>query len=248
MMRNIDRYGKSYLDLPFEAVVETFRRKFLLSFLRSHIVADRYSLLEIGAGRDTIVSSLPDSVTPTVLDVDPTFLDRARTRISNPNCSFVSSFFEEWNCESCFDVVLASSVLHEVPDDALFLTRVRKILASDGRLVLIVPNARSIHRLLGREMGVISELTDLSETNVEMQQFRVYTIESLSRVLEQTGFEIEHISGIIPKLLDHRTMQLELDLGTIDGRFLEQFNQLSTRLSAFCSELFVSARPSGELL
>ena len=139
-------------------------------------------------------------------------------------------------------MAIASSVLHEVRDDEHFLQQAKRCLSSSGILIIVVPNAMSIHRLVGTEMGLIKDPTELSATNIQMQQHRVYTFSALRSTLERCGFEPIYFDGFFPKILDHKSMADALAASEINLEFLQQLNALSHRIPAVSSEIFAVAR------
>jgi len=108
--------------------------------------------------------------------------------------------------EKTFDKILMSSLLHMVPDPVLLLKECGRIIKSDGRLVVSVPNnyqfIPKMMRFLGKESG--EELGEGNNSygaliNQLNEKFGVkgprgyYSYDQLNSLLRQGGFEIrEH--------------------------------------------------------
>ena len=78
-----------------------------------------------------------------------------------------------------FDFVLCSSLLHEIPNDFQFLKSIYAVCQENTVVHINVPNAKSFHRILAKNAGLIRDEHDLTEKNIMYQQSRVYDIEAL---------------------------------------------------------------------
>ena len=62
-------------------------------------------------------------------------------------------------------MVICSSLLHEVKQPEKLLNAIKKVCNSKTVIHINVPNMFSIHRLLGVEMGMISDVFEASDCN-----------------------------------------------------------------------------------
>ena len=121
-----------------------------------------------------------------------------------------------------------------------------QLLDSDGILLINVPNAFSIHRILGAYMGKLESIHSLTETQLIMQQINPpFTPETLRVLLQNNGFQIESIFTVLPKLLDHKNLSDVIEAGLIDRYFLANLNKLAGKLDGFGSEIIAIARKNG---
>jgi SAM-dependent methyltransferase len=90
--------------------------------------------------------------------------------------------------DGAFDVVVAASVLDDIPDDLGFLKECRRVLAPGGSLVVVVPNEVSLFRrvqfLLGR-----SSRDFAAETGYHT--LHCYTLSGIRTLVEHSGFRVE---------------------------------------------------------
>lgn len=101
---------------------------------------------------------------------------------------------------SRFDVVIAIDVLGRVPIPEDLIASLRRVLKSDGRLILSVPNAG--HPSLLRSMAR-GESLYRTHGPVDLGQLRLFTAESLSEILQQADFVVGALQGILdPNAVD----------------------------------------------
>lgn len=72
--------------------------------------------------------------------------------------------YKIWEEKLRFDFIICSSLLHEVADADLLLDVINKISDENTVIHINVPNDVSMHRLLAKEMGIINNVYDKSET------------------------------------------------------------------------------------
>ncbi len=127
----------------------------------------------------------------------------------NPDCSseIIKSFFEEFNTEELFDCIVMGFVLEHVNTPIEILHRYKKFLAPGGRCFIAVPNAESLHRRIGREAGLISNIMKLGIGDLELGHQRLYSVDRLRTEIEECGYNLINMEGIFLKPFS--TSQLE---------------------------------------
>jgi len=75
-----------------------------------------------------------------------------------------------------FDTVVCLNVIEHVDDDRGALENIRRVLAANGRAIILVPHGPQIHGTLDEVLG----------------HLRRYTPESLQQVADQAGFCVRH--------------------------------------------------------
>ena len=78
-----------------------------------------------------------------------------------------------------FQTVIATHVLEHVYEPVQVLRHCHEWLAPGGRMIVIVPNATSIHRRLGVKMGTLQTVYDFTERDVQLGHQRVYDLDRL---------------------------------------------------------------------
>ena len=145
-----------------------------------------------------------------------------------------------------FDLVVVSALLHEVIDCAALLDAVRSVCSPETIVHLNVPNARSFHRLLAVEMGLIETPTELSAAQIALQQHRTFTQGSLAALAEAHGFRVIDQGGYFVKPFTHAQMQALQADGFLTPQMLEGLWGMARRMPDLGSEIFVNLRTAAK--
>ena len=105
-----------------------------------------------------------------------------------------------------FNTIVATHVLEHVDDPIHVLRRCRQWLAADGTVLIIVPNATSIHRQLAVKMGIQETVYDFSPRDREVGHQRVYDLPALRNDVAQAGYQILVERGLFLKVLPNAMM------------------------------------------
>ena len=197
------------------------------------------SVLDVGCGVGILtaaIAAFADQVTG--LDGSAAKIDRARSINSRANVDYVNAMFEEWSFANRFDTIVATNVLEHVPSPTEFLDRCVSLLNPAGRIIITVPNARSLHKLIGQQLGVIDELFTLTADDISKGHLRIYDAESLRSEIEQADFEITRVSGILLKPLSNRQMN------AWDRKLVDAYYAVGRNMPNLCSSLLVVGKKS----
>jgi len=141
--------------------------------------------------------------------------------------------------------IVVSDILEHVGCAESVLGRLREHLEPEGRLHVVVPNARSLHRRIGMEMGLLAELTGISPVDRAAGHHRIYTEELLRAHLEGAGFRIAERQGLTLRFLTVAQVDAFVREQPGGERFIAACDALTPDLEAWASELYVLARPGG---
>ena len=235
--RDLQNYLKSYSDLPFERVAEHFRRKEVLGELAA--LGTLY-LAEVGCGLDSIFNHVDEQVRGMIIEPIQDLLDvqvdlnseilRVCTRLEDRPREFSQKF----------DTVLLSSILHEIGNPREFLASAVDLLTEEGHVVCVVPNAYSLHRLVGWKKGILESPESRTATQDLMQQIQLtFTPESIVQLFRSQNLKVVECRTFFPKLLSHAQMQSLLDDGLIDSNFIDMLCGLSRHLEPVGSEIMI---------
>lgn len=124
-----------------------------------------------------------------------------------PNCRVVAALFEDFTPAAPVDRIFGNHVLEHVDDPVAIVRRTRSWLASGGRAIFTVPNAGSLHRRIGVEMGLLKRSNDLNEQDVKLGHRRVYTAAEFRTDIETSGYSVESLTGYLLKIGSNRQMK-----------------------------------------
>jgi 2-polyprenyl-3-methyl-5-hydroxy-6-metoxy-1,4-benzoquinol methylase len=245
--QRIAQYPTTYAsDYGFERMMVAARRRLLLNVLAS---SDHDVIVEVGCGSDLLVDSAAAAglTWRRWIVVEPAerfaaLADQAATR--HRGVTVVNDFVEDAveriasAAEHGADLVLCSSVLHEVDDERVVLEALRQLLSTNGRVHVNVPNADSFHRRLARVMGLVADEHELTARNRALNQQRMFDLASLADLMESAGFLVEATGGYFLKPFTHAQMET-LEFVTDD--ILEGLYTLGSELPDLAAEIYVNA-------
>jgi 2-polyprenyl-3-methyl-5-hydroxy-6-metoxy-1,4-benzoquinol methylase len=166
------------------------------------------SLLELGIGHGhsarRFATRFPRYV---VVEGSQAIIDRFRSQHGTGSIDVAHAMFEDFDTDETFDVIVMGFVLEHVADPDLVLRRFRRFLAPGGSLFVAVPNAESLHRRLGHEAGLLGDLMELGDGDRQLGHLRLYTVASLRRAIEQAGYVVTTVEGLLLKPIT--TAQIE---------------------------------------
>jgi len=168
------------------------------------------------------------------VDGSKELIERARERLgSGTNIELINSLIEEFQTHERFDLVLLSFILEHVADPVAVAAKALTFVQPRGAMLVMVPNARSLHRRVGVALGLLSKVDDFSEEDIRQGHRRVYTEERLCDELKQAGANIETSGTFFIKPLSNPQME---QLGT---KLADAFFEVSRDLPGLGSMIFV---------
>lgn len=242
-MRDIAKYTDDYNQPNFEDYQVEFRRKKILEII------DKYkpqTILEIGCGMEPLFQFLNYKFEKYVI-VEPSEVfygnavkkaDKDKRIICHKKYFGIDHI--EFNLE--FDMIICSSLLHEVDRPQELLDAIRNICTENTVVHINVPNANSFHRLLAKKMGLIKDEHEMSERNLLYQQHEVFDTASLAVLLAQTGFEVVESGGYFVKPFTHDQMYQMMKNNIIDEKVLDGLYLMTEYLPDLASEIYINCK------
>ena len=240
MERDFESYFKEFEALPFERHLEKFRHKRLLELIGQYCKQSN-RVLEIGPGRNPVFPKLEKALHVDVLEpLNPLYQILVQENLHLEEIVIHNKTLDEAISviDGNYDCIIMSSVLHEIQHQSIALLQVQELLREGGKLFIVVPNNMSIHRLIGLHTGFVSELSDLTTTELKMQQYKSYYPQTLTDQLVSLNFNIISVATGFVKLCPHARMQALIDNGMISDEVLDFFYKASDQLDGFGSEIF----------
>jgi 2-polyprenyl-3-methyl-5-hydroxy-6-metoxy-1,4-benzoquinol methylase len=200
-------------------------------------------VLEVGIGNADITDWLSKDGRFEVVSIDgsQSVLDYAVKKITYPErVSFVYTYFEEFSSDIMFDDILVTNSLEHVDNPIKLLCYIKKFLKPTGNLHITVPNAMSIHRILGKEMGMLKHEDSLNQYDIEVGHQRVYTINLLKEHVSSAGFKVIDQDGIILKPLSDSQMNTVID--TYGEEVMMGLYAVGQRLPGLAAEIYFCCR------
>lgn len=224
-------------DMRIESLVQTAELRQI-----DRLIPDSCKLLEMGFGDGITFSQLAGRTEYSLVEAVPDLVALAKARAISlgVNATFHQSLFEDFRPDTAYDVVFASHVLEHVENPSEILRKVKSWLSPTGVVIIIVPNAESIHRRLGVAVGFSKSIFDLSARDNLVGHRRVYTLENLRDELAKNDFEVVHEAGSFLKPLPNGQL-----LGLTDESITHLCAASSVLPPELMANLIVVARASG---
>lgn len=161
-------------------------------------------------------------------------------KYKNTGPVIIHALFEEFHSKLKFDCILGTHILEHVDDPITLLRLTRSWLKPKGQAIFTVPNADSLHRRIGVELGMLKKRDGLGALDIAIGHRRIYTLQKLNNDLLKAGYEIEDMQGYFLKILSHK------QIADWDRPLLDAIYKVSLSLpTEFCSNLAAFCRNTG---
>jgi len=212
-----------------------------LSKYRALTIRELYSqggaLLDLGAGEGVLAAQLAGQFdTITITEASSEYLDQAKKNLSGYPVTFLHALIEEVAIHRQFDLVLASGILEHVHSPRDTLIRIKRWLAPGGMLIVIVPNASSLHRQVGVYLGMIKDYHELGELDHKVGHRRYYGLNDLQNEVVSAGYSISSSGGILLKPFPNSLMD-----GLTDA-YCDALYHLGKDHPSICAEIYCACR------
>ncbi|NQT72536.1 MAG: class I SAM-dependent methyltransferase [Chloroflexi bacterium] len=134
-----------------------------------------------------------------------------------------------------YDHIVLLGVLEHLEDPVGALRHLEKYVCADGCIHIAVNLANSLHRWLGVDMGIISKIDELGESDIKLGHYRVYTLQLLRQHLKDAGLSITYERPFYLKPLP-TSMMTSLPMEIHKGLFL-----LGERFPEFASYIYMES-------
>ena len=169
--------------------------------------ANTRTLVSLGIGHGVVGRAILDGLAGrlaeyTVVEGSPEAVAAFRAATDVPaNVRLVNALFEEFAPGSEVDAVEMGFVLEHVDDPAAVLARYAGFLRPGGTMVVVVPNARALHRRLGHAAGLLDNLFRLSPDDLLLGHKRYFDLASITALVLAAGLRVVRVEGVYLKPL-----------------------------------------------
>ena len=217
MTEDLNAYKDAYTErFPYhwdeELLLEAYAQK-IVDRLGQH---QGLRVLSLGIGGQRVSRTIREKLSISeyhILEGSEAIIERYRSETSPPsNVIIHHTYFEVAEFDAPFDFIEMGFVLEHVDDPGYILRKFRSLLKPNGLLFVAVPNARSLHRLLGHSAGYLQDLFLLSEFDLQLGHKRYFDSETISQLIQNSGYSVlEKLGLVIKPLTTSQLLQLELD-------------------------------------
>jgi SAM-dependent methyltransferase len=158
------------------------------------------SMLELGLGHgfttDIFAKHFKRYI---VLDASPVVIDNFIKNYPDCTAQIVETYFENFDTDENFDVINMGFIMEHIDNPFEILMRFKKFLAPGGKIFVTVPNAEVLNRRLGNLAGLLPDMFVLSDHDLSLGHKRYYSIDSLTKEIENAGYIVDRIEGVYLK-------------------------------------------------
>ncbi|WP_447890201.1 class I SAM-dependent methyltransferase [Pseudomonas hormoni] len=197
------------LDTFIEAYGEGFSYAFdnniMLNWYPQRLMelcANTSKLLELGIGHGFSTNRFSQYFSEhVVIDGSASVIEQFHAQYPDSKVTIVESYFEHFESDSKFDLIIMGFVLEHVDNPQVVLRRFKDFLAPGGRCFVLVPNGESLHRRFGHAAGLLDDMMALGQGDLELGHNRLYSSQSLTEELNQAGYRVVRKEGLFLKPL-----------------------------------------------
>ena len=154
-----------------------------------------------------------------------------------PMIDVYETMFESFSPKQKYDNIILGHVLEHVDDPVYILKLCKDWLNEGGRILVAVPNAKSLHRQAAVKMGMLKTIFDFSEKDIRHGHQRIFDMNHLTGCFEKAKLTIVKKGGYWLKPLSDG--QIERDWTT---DMVEAFLKLGEEYPDISGEIYVVAK------
>lgn len=196
-------------------------------------------VLEVGCGTGEMTSALLEvAKSVTVIEPAERYFEQALNRFGS-HISLHKEFVEDFKSNKKFDTILLAGLLHHLPDPCSVLRSLKAFLRPDGKVIVTVPHAFSLHRRLGVRAGLLKKESDDTERNKLFRHQHKFDKDTLRKCLTDSGYTVQECFGYMLKPFSSDQMQ-SLQLS---WELIQALNAVGREYQELASQLYIRALP-----
>lgn len=168
------------------------------------------------------------------VDGSKEYIEKIKSEFPKDKVTAIHSLFEELDIKEKFDTVILAHILEHVEDPVEVLKIGKKFLKKDGVILVDVPNANSINRLVGVKMGLIKDKYELHQGDLRIGHRRVYDFDSLLLDMKKAKLTVVAKGGVFFKPVSNDQVEKYWTEDMIQG-----FLRLGEDFPELCSDIYV---------
>jgi len=238
-MENLDAVATEY----FPNATTSLENDLILNWYPKRII-DRFghceSLLELGLGHGITAPIFTKACDRyVIIEGSQVVINLFKKNHTDFPAEIVFDYFETYKSQELFDVIVMGFVLEHVDDPGQLLDQYRKLLKPSGRIFITVPNAKSLNRRLGFELGMIDDIYSLNVNDVAQGHKRQFCKDTLRELLVEHGYRVVHEEGIYLKPLPLGVLKT---LENFEGN-LQAMLKVGVEFPELCVALLMEVEP-----
>lgn len=197
-----ESYNKDFKFYDENILMLSWYGQRVLSTLREKKIK---TMISLGIGHKIVSKKIIEEFGPQLekyllLEGSREIIDGFGKEIRLPsNVSIIHSLFEDFKIHEKFDAIEMGFVLEHVDDPLSVMKQYANFLRPNGTIFIAVPNAKSLHRIIGFKAGMLDNIYSLSRYDRDLGHKRYFDLESLTEIILQSDLKVEKVEGIFLK-------------------------------------------------
>jgi SAM-dependent methyltransferase len=238
MSENLDNYTKAYND----DFVYSLDNRLIMQWYPERIIKrmQNGSLLELGLGHGYTIEKFLNSSKINhyrILEGSKEIIDKFRKNYGNLAVDIIHTSFEAYETEDKFDNIVMGFILEHVDEPASIISKYKEYLKPGARIFITVPNSEALNRRLGYEAGLLNEMDQLSDADIQLGHKRYFNISSLEALAKRCGLAVKSYEGLFLKpITTHQIQTLNLS-----EEILQAMLKVGVHYPELCTGILIEA-------
>ncbi len=238
MNENLDDYVEAY-DNDF---LYSLDNRLILQWYPQRILKkiNDGSLLELGLGHGHTIQYFLNSQKIShyrIIEGSEQIIENFLRQNYDVSIDIIHDRFETYDSEDKFDNIVMGFVLEHVDDPVLLINKYIQYLKPESSLFITVPNSDALNRRFGYEAGLLDELDQLSEADLQLGHKRYFNLDSLNFIAQKCGLTVKSFEGLFLKPITTNQIKL-LDL---DEKILHAMLKVGIKYPELCTGILMEA-------
>ena len=237
--RNLNKEYQDNINRKYSYEFDYLMHKWIIKELKPHFYGNK-NCLELGCYKGHFTSLLSkyfDSVVAVEGSLD--LYQELKINLRNfLNIEIVNQMFETYKPLEKFDNIFLVHVLEHVEDQNRLLKRIKKWLSPEGKLFIVVPNARALSRQIAVSADIIEYNSAVTEGEFQHGHRITYSLDTLIHEVKSSGLNVYEFGGIFVKGLANFQLDKAINAGIVDDKYLNGCLKLSKIYPDLCSSIY----------
>lgn len=145
--------------------------------------------------------------------------------------------------EEKFDIIVLFHVIEHMDNPEFVLNHLKKFLSKGGIIAATVPNAMALSRQLAVEMGLLKNVYELTQNDINHGHTCVFDFSRFRKLFEKCRYEITGESGLAFKLFCDRQNDEIIKNGIIGEPQMKSLWKIADRYKDLSGAIMCTAKP-----
>ena len=237
-MRNYDNEIEDFDGAKYAYNFDLINRQYLLKKVVPHFLKDGRTL-EVGAFEGDMTDLLLGYFEHLEVVEASEFLCSHLDNRFGDRITIHQSRVEDFSGSDEYDTIFVIHTLEHFDDPVGNLRLLADKLSPHGRMIISVPNANALSRLIAVKMGIVEFPRAVTPAEWEHGHRWTYDQELLRAHVSEAGLSIVEDGGVIVKPLSNSQLDRAMELGLITESFLRACDALVDSYPELSSSCFV---------